>query len=214
MADWGADVIKIETPGGDPMRRVFAVALAAACSPRARRSTSTTAGSEASCSTCAPPRTVETLRRLLATADVFLTNLRPDALERLGLDHRDRSRRIPASSSTPASPATDWSGPDRLRPGYDVGAFCGAQRSRSSARRRCRRARRRARRHGRPRHIDHRAVRHPGRRCSTANAPAKASSSPRRCCVPGSTASAGSSASRCGSASWRRRSRDQKRPTR
>ena len=60
---------------------------AAATTCRARRSTSTTGASARSCSTS--PMPTERARgrcwRLLATADVFLTNLRPDAVDRLGL---------------------------------------------------------------------------------------------------------------------------------
>jgi crotonobetainyl-CoA:carnitine CoA-transferase CaiB-like acyl-CoA transferase len=62
------------------------------------------------------------MRRLVATADVFLTNLRPDALERLGLDHetlRAAHPRLVYASVT----GYGLDGPDRNRAGYDVGAF-------------------------------------------------------------------------------------------
>ena len=60
--------------------------------------------------------------KLLETADVFLTNLRADALERLGLDPasvRERLPRIVYASVT----GYGLRGPDRDRPGYDIGAF-------------------------------------------------------------------------------------------
>src|SRR5437588_5846086 len=85
LADWGADVIKVEAPSGDPMRRMLAVTgggKADLPSPpfdldnRGKRSVvldmETDDGRDA-------------MRRLLATADVFLTNLRPEAVDRLGL---------------------------------------------------------------------------------------------------------------------------------
>ena len=120
MADWGADVVKVEAPGGDPQRRVFkALGLAVETAPpfeldnRGKRSVvldlQTDAGRDA-------------MARLVATADVFLTNLRVEALERLGLDHatlRARHPRLVYASVT----GYGLDGPDRNRPGYDIGAF-------------------------------------------------------------------------------------------
>ena len=93
LADWGADVVKVEPPAGDPQRRIFgALGIDVATVPpfeldnRGKRSVvldlRTAAG-------------VEAMQRLLATADVFVTNLRPDALERLGLDHGALLRAVP-----------------------------------------------------------------------------------------------------------------------
>ncbi len=121
MADWGADVIKVETPAGDPMRRVFSVGSG----HRQEQSPPfdlDNRGKRSLVLDLRSPDGLETLRRLLATADVFLTNLRPDALERMKLDHGsvlpDNPRLIYASVS-----GYGLEGPDRLRPGYDVGAF-------------------------------------------------------------------------------------------
>src|SRR5205807_7997616 len=84
-ADWGADVIKVEAPAGDPMRRMLAVTGGGGAdlpSPpfdldnRGKRSI--VLGLDADEGRAA-------MHRLLATADVFLTNLRPDAVDRLGL---------------------------------------------------------------------------------------------------------------------------------
>ena len=84
LGDYGADVIKVEAPAGDPMRRMLAVAGGASedlPSPpidldnRGKRSI-----------VLQLPEESEVMERLLATADVFLTNLRPDAVSRLGLD--------------------------------------------------------------------------------------------------------------------------------
>jgi crotonobetainyl-CoA:carnitine CoA-transferase CaiB-like acyl-CoA transferase len=120
LADWGADVIKVEPPTGDPMRAVFgALGIDVGQNPpfeldnRGKRSVvidlSTDEGRAM-------------MERLLETADVFATNLRPDALERLGLDHvsvRARHRRLIYCSLT----GYGLDGPDRDRAGYDVGAF-------------------------------------------------------------------------------------------
>ncbi len=120
LADWGADVVKVESPAGDPQRGIFgALGLTVASAPpfeldnRGKRSVvldlRTDAGRDA-------------MHRLLATADVFVTNLRPDALERLGLDHVALGERYPRLVYASLT-GYGLEGPDRDRPGYDVGAF-------------------------------------------------------------------------------------------
>ncbi len=123
LADWGADVIKIEPPGGDPMRGLFASLGARSDAPngafiaanRGKRSVELEMKSEAG---------IEALDKLLTGADVLLTNLRPEALVRLGLrpeSVRERYPRLVYCSVT----AYGWGGPDQNRPGYDVAAFFG-----------------------------------------------------------------------------------------
>src|SRR4051794_35664953 len=86
LADWGADVVRIERPEGDPYRGLMTqgigsdsggVNLSIALANREKRSVALDLRTEGG---------REILDRLLATADVFLTNFRPGALERLGLD--------------------------------------------------------------------------------------------------------------------------------
>lgn len=84
LADWGADVIKVEPPTGDPAR-IFGKMLGGDLDSnppfeldnRSKRSIVldlSTADGKA------------TMMELLATADVFLTNIRASALARIGLD--------------------------------------------------------------------------------------------------------------------------------
>ena len=85
LADWGADVIKVEAPAGDPMRQVFGSLgidgdlpnPAFALDNRGKRSVVLD---------LRDPEDRQHLEDLLATADVFITNLRPDALDRLDLE--------------------------------------------------------------------------------------------------------------------------------
>jgi crotonobetainyl-CoA:carnitine CoA-transferase CaiB-like acyl-CoA transferase len=80
LADQGADVIKVEPPGGDLVRAMGAnrggVSAAFVSANRSKRSVvldlKTAAGLDA-------------LRRLVRTADVFVQNFRPGAIERMGL---------------------------------------------------------------------------------------------------------------------------------
>ena len=121
LADWGADVIKVEPPAGDPQRRVFGaigIGTQAAVPPfevdnRGKRSVVLDLQE-------AEGRAQ--MERLLATADAFITNVRPGALRRLGLHHDDvlgRHPRLVYGSLT----GYGLEGPDRDRAGYDVGAF-------------------------------------------------------------------------------------------
>lgn len=121
LADWGADVVKLEPPEGDPMRRVFALLVGhgQSASPpfdldnRGKRSVLVDLQS-------AEGR--EVAHRLVADADVFLTNLRPDAVQRLGLDPSTllgRNERLVYAQLT----GYGTTGPEAGRAGYDVGAF-------------------------------------------------------------------------------------------
>src|SRR5258708_4191499 len=123
FADWGAEVIKIEPPGGDPMRRLFgtfglnpdAPNGAFLAANRGKRSI------EIEVKT---PAGREVLDRLLEGADVLLTNLRPSALERLALTPavvKASHPRLIYCSVT----AYGWGGPDQERAGYDLAAFFG-----------------------------------------------------------------------------------------
>jgi crotonobetainyl-CoA:carnitine CoA-transferase CaiB-like acyl-CoA transferase len=121
-ADWGADVIKVETEAGDPMRRMLQVTGGAGAdvpSPpfdldnRGKRSVVLDLGTDDGRAT---------IQKLLARADVFLTNLRPEAVERLGLGPdavRAAHPRLIYASVT----GYGREGPEPWRAGYDVGAF-------------------------------------------------------------------------------------------
>ncbi len=97
LADWGADVIRIERPEGDPYRGLATqgigtdsggVNMSVALANRGKRSIALDLQKEEG-------RTV--LHQLLETADVFLTNFRPGALRRLGLDADDVDAAVPAA---------------------------------------------------------------------------------------------------------------------
>jgi crotonobetainyl-CoA:carnitine CoA-transferase CaiB-like acyl-CoA transferase len=120
LCDWGADVVKVEPPAGDPQRNIFgALGLKVAAAPpfeidnRGKRSVVLDLRT---------PDGLAAMDRLLAGADVFVTNLRPDALERLGLDHETICARYPTLVYASLT-GYGLQGPDRDRPGYDVGAF-------------------------------------------------------------------------------------------
>lgn len=118
LADWGADVIKIEPPEGDPFRGLGA-AFGAPINPpfeldnRGKRS-------------IALNLDVEDARYiagdLIDRADVFVSNMRPRALERLGFGYERLAATNPGliyCNVTGYGPDT----PEANRAAYDVGAF-------------------------------------------------------------------------------------------
>jgi crotonobetainyl-CoA:carnitine CoA-transferase CaiB-like acyl-CoA transferase len=120
LGDWGADVIKVERPGGDAMRHAFAdLKTELAGNPtfdmdnRGKRGIVLDVGK---------PEGREALAKLAASADVFITNVRPAALKRAGLDE---------ASVRAANPRVIYAlvtgygleGPDAHKPGFDVTAF-------------------------------------------------------------------------------------------
>jgi crotonobetainyl-CoA:carnitine CoA-transferase CaiB-like acyl-CoA transferase len=120
LADWGADVVKIEPPTGDP-GRLFGrmLGLDIDISPpfemdnRSKRSVVLDLTTDSGRATAL---------ELISGADVFVTNIRPGALQRLGLDF---------VSVAPDNPRLVYglitgygeTGPDADRAAYDIAAF-------------------------------------------------------------------------------------------
>ena len=121
LADWGADVIKVEAPTGDPMRGVFgAIGLhdempnpAYTLDNRGKRSLVLDLREEGDRAR---------METLLADAHVFVTNLKPDVLDRFGLDADATAARHPHLVYCSVS-GYGLAGADRDRPSYDLGAF-------------------------------------------------------------------------------------------
>ena len=94
LADWGADVIKVEPPGGEPMRHLFARPDArqhgagadpTAPAPQAPSFVAVNRAKRSIELDLSDPADLACFEQLLADADVLLTNLAPHALEKLGL---------------------------------------------------------------------------------------------------------------------------------
>src|SRR3954454_23350725 len=123
LADWGADVVRIERPEGDPYRGLMTqgigtdggggVNLSIALANRGKRSVALDLRTEGG---------REVLEKLIASADVFLTNFRPGALQRLGLDAETLTERYPTLIYARGH-GYGARGPDADAPGYDASAF-------------------------------------------------------------------------------------------
>jgi crotonobetainyl-CoA:carnitine CoA-transferase CaiB-like acyl-CoA transferase len=121
LADWGADVIKVEPPGGEPMRRIWGSSGANPNAPNGGF-TSANRGKRSLELDVRSPDGREALDRLLDRADVLLSNLRPSALARLGLAPALVAERFPRLVFCTLT-AYGWSGQDQERAGYDLAGF-------------------------------------------------------------------------------------------
>jgi crotonobetainyl-CoA:carnitine CoA-transferase CaiB-like acyl-CoA transferase len=121
LADWGADVIKVEPPTGDPMRNVFGSLGIADDMPNPAFALDNR-GKRSVVLDLREPEARDQLDALLATADVFISNLRPDALDKLGLEPEATVERHPHLVYCSVS-GYGLHGDDRNRPTYDIGAF-------------------------------------------------------------------------------------------
>ena len=123
LADWGAEVVKIEMTSGDPMRRLFTAVYGMdeqRCPPfelynRGKRSVALDINH---------PEGLALVHRLVDTADVFLTNMRPKFLSRVKLDFESLRARNPGLVYASLT-AYGLEGPDADAPGYDMAAFSG-----------------------------------------------------------------------------------------
>ncbi len=123
LADWGAEVVKIEMPKGDPMRKLFG-ALSGSKEDRCPPFDLYNRGKKSIALDVNHPDGAALVQRLVATADVFISNMRPQFLERIGLDHATllaKHPRLVYASLT----AYGLEGPDRDAPGYDMAAYSG-----------------------------------------------------------------------------------------
>lgn len=120
LADWGAEVIKVERPEGDPMRHVFGDAKSALSGNPTFGLDNR--GKRAIVLDTSKPEGRDALARLAAEADIFLTNVRPASLKRAGLD--DETLRA-ANPRLIYAVVTGYGleGPDAGKPGFDVTAF-------------------------------------------------------------------------------------------
>jgi crotonobetainyl-CoA:carnitine CoA-transferase CaiB-like acyl-CoA transferase len=119
LADWGADVVKVEPPDGDPARMFGRMLGIDDVSPpfemdnRSKRSIVLDLSMDDGRAT---------VFELISGADVFLTNVRPGALKRIGLDFESVAARNPRLVYGLITGYGD-SGPDADRAAYDVAAF-------------------------------------------------------------------------------------------
>jgi crotonobetainyl-CoA:carnitine CoA-transferase CaiB-like acyl-CoA transferase len=114
LGDWGAEVIKIEPPGGDLVRnsgvtRNRGMASVFLAINRNKRSL---------CLDIKAPEGAEVLRRLIPTVDVLASNVRPAGMARAGFGPEECARLNPRLVYAVAT-GFGQDGPHRARPAFD-----------------------------------------------------------------------------------------------
>lgn len=122
LADWGANVVKVETLLGE-FGRYFGATMNCPCTPddnilfelgnRNKRGIAVDLKTDEG---------KKVMAKLLSTADVFVTNLRPGALKRLGLDYDSVAPRFPRLIYAYLNGYGDR-GPEKDKPGFDLAAY-------------------------------------------------------------------------------------------
>ncbi|NDH83520.1 MAG: CoA transferase [Acidimicrobiia bacterium] len=121
LADWGAEVVKIEPPAGDPSR-TFQYSLTGQMMPTNPIFEMDNRSKRSIVLDLTTPEGKEIAEDLIADADVFVTNVRLGGLERLGLDAETLTARHPRLIYA-AITGYGMEGEDADRAAYDIAAF-------------------------------------------------------------------------------------------
>ena len=122
LADWGCDVVKVESPEGDMYRQVPAFFNVPCSMDENPLFDSLNAGKEGIVLDLKTREGMEVMHRLLAEADIFITNNRKKALDRLGLNYESLKGKYPKLIYATITGFGD-AGPKADAPGFDTVAF-------------------------------------------------------------------------------------------
>ena len=122
LADWGATVIKVEAESGDMFRNFPKTFLVPCTMDENPLFDNLNAGKRGIVLNLKTPEGMEAMHRLLAEADVFLTNTRVKALKKLGLDYDSLKDKYPRLIEANISGFGE-KGPKKDNPGFDTVAF-------------------------------------------------------------------------------------------
>jgi len=122
LADFGAEVIKVESPAGDGWRFLQ---ISPSFIPNEEESPQFdihNSGKKSIAINLKAPEGIEIMTKLIADADVFLTNTRVKSLKKLGLDYDTLKEKYPKLIYAVVTGFGE-KGPDADSPGYDNVAF-------------------------------------------------------------------------------------------
>ena len=122
LAEWGADIIKVETLNGDAWRKQAGTTM----SPRTKDANPNfdmqNLNKRFVSLNLRDPEGKQVMMKLLERADVLVTNYRIQALEGMGLSYEQLKDQFPRLIHAHVLGYGD-KGPDKDRPGYDYTAF-------------------------------------------------------------------------------------------
>ena len=118
LADWGADVVKVESPIGDATRVYYPD------TPQAPNPifTNENRGKKGVKLDISRPEGRQALKALLRQADIFVTNVRPGSMKRMGLDYESLKAEMPKMIYA-AVTGYGLVGPEADTPAFDMTAF-------------------------------------------------------------------------------------------
>ena len=122
LADWGAEVIKVEPPKGDNCRYSGAQVRLPARPDCNLTFSVANSGKRMVCLDLKTPEGMAVMEKLLAQADVFVSNTRYGGLTRLGLDYESLHPRFPKLICCYIN-GYGFEGEEKDRPGFDLTSF-------------------------------------------------------------------------------------------
>jgi len=114
LSDYGADVVKVEQPGGDLNRKIGPARYPGMTAMFVGMNR----GKRSVVLNLRKPEALTALNRMIEEADVLVHSMRPDAADRLGVGYSTVATRNPRMVYAYA-PGYRSDGPDRDRPAYD-----------------------------------------------------------------------------------------------
>ncbi len=124
LADYGAEVIKVESPAGDLIRYNGASEGRSASLRENTTYDYLNANKKDIALNLKAPKAREVFDKLISEADIFVTNWRDDALERQNLDY-ENMKKVNPKIIYGTFTGYGSKGPDKDLPGYDFTAFFG-----------------------------------------------------------------------------------------
>jgi len=122
LADWGADVIKVEAPQGDPLRFSYIVQQTPMFEEGCPTFDAENSNKRFVCLDLKLPEGKEAMMKLLEQTDVFITNTRTKALEKLGFGYDLVAAKNPKIVYAEVL-GYGAEGPLKDMPGYDYTVF-------------------------------------------------------------------------------------------
>lgn len=122
LADWGADVIKVEPISGENMRVVGSVYSSPANDDENPWFENENFNKKSICINVKSKDGMEVFHKLLAEADVFVTNVRVQALKKLGLDYDQLKAKYPGLIFAQVLGYGE-EGPLKDKPGFDYTSY-------------------------------------------------------------------------------------------